>query len=154
MDYMKEAEINASISDCLSRQVGACIVDINDNWCASYNQVSDKLPGCKKEGQCLRRKMGVLSGERLELCRIVHAEIAVIINAIEYKIQTKGATLYVTCPPCNICAHVIVSVGIKKVIYKGDYPGNGLNVLRRGGVEVERYQARPDHQRKSRRRGD
>ena len=137
MDYMKLAEKAASHSDCLSRQVGAVIVVGDDRYLSSFNQVSDILPSCKKEGQCLRRKMGIPSGERLELCRIIHAETSIIIESINQGLEVRGATLYVTDPPCNMCAHLIVAVGIKKVIYKGDYPGNGLDVLRRGGVEVE-----------------
>jgi len=137
--FMKMADEVAKKSDCLSRQVGAVLV--GENFLFEMANTSVNNPeSCKKDGQCLRRKMGIPSGERLELCRIIHAEVSVIIQALRFTKTTTGATLYVTCPPCNICAHIIVGTGIKKVVYKDDYPGNGLDVLRRGGVEVERYQ--------------
>ena len=138
MDYMKLAQQMSEKSHCLSRKVGAVLVS-NDTYYATYNQVKGCLSSCGKEGQCLRRKLGIPSGERLELCRIVHAETAAIIESLWQGINTVGSVLYVTDTPCNICAHIIVTVGIKKVIYKGDYPGNGLDVLRQGGVEVEQY---------------
>ena len=142
LDYMKMAEEVAKKSDCLSRQVGAVLV--GDNFLFEMANTSVNNPeNCKKEGQCLRRKMGIPSGERLELCRIIHAEVAVIMQYLGngHRTNREEVVLYVTDPPCNMCAHLIVAVGrIKKVVYKGDYPGNGLDVLIRGGVEVVQYQ--------------
>ena len=136
--FMKIAEEVAEKSDCLSRKVGAVLVREVIMSVAS-NTVPEGLPSCKQEGQCLRRKLGIPSGERLELCRIIHAEVRAIVYALLCSWNIRGATLYVTDPPCNMCAHLIVAVGIKKVVYRGDYPGNGLDILRRGGVEVEQY---------------
>jgi len=145
LDYMKIAEEVAKKSDCLSRKVGAVLVGENFLFEMANTSINN-MDNCKKDGQCLRRKMGIPSGERLELCRIIHAEVAVIMRYLGdgHRTKKEEAVLYVTDPPCNMCAHLIVAVGrIKKVVYKGDYPGNGLDVLRRGGVEVEQYKQDP-----------
>ena len=143
MDFMKIAEVVAKVSDCLSRQVGSVLTKDGNIMSITANMVPGGLPSCKQEGQCLRRKLGIPSGERLGLCRIIHAEVKAIVHALLCSWNIRGTTLYVTDPPCNMCAHLIVAVGIKKVVYKGDYPGNGLDVLRQGGVEVEQHQPDP-----------
>jgi len=137
--YMELAETKAEESDCLSRKVGVAVVGAKcfDGMVVSFcNYTPDGLPNCKSEGKCLRRGMGIPSGQRLELCRIIHAEMAAV---AALNIDMEGSTMYVTSAPCNICAHLIVQVGVKKVVYKGDYTSNGLDVLRCGGIEVVKY---------------
>lgn len=52
----------------------------------------------------------------------------------------EGATIYVTCQPCNMCAKMIINAGIVKVIYEGDYPDEfSLELFRESGTEVFRY---------------
>ena len=52
-------------------------------------------------------------------------------------IACAGATMYVTCQPCNTCAKMIVNAGIVKVVIGGDYPDDfALEVLNAGGVEL------------------
>jgi len=138
--YMKLAEAKAEESTCLSRKVGVAVVGIKDfdGMVVSFcNYTPDGLPNCKDEGKCLRRSMGIPSCQRLELCRIIHAEMAAV---AALSIDMEGSTMYVTSAPCNICAHLIVQVGVKKVVYKGGYPSDGLDVLRYGGVEVVKYE--------------
>jgi len=55
--------------------------------------------------------------------------------------------LYVTMAPCIACARVILTVGIKKVLYLYSYAeyknlpsDEGVDFLRRFGVEVIRYE--------------
>lgn len=60
----------------------------------------------------------------------------------------EGATLYVTLSPCIACARIIFSMKIGKVIflhsyaaYKGIPLDEGVEFLRRFGVEVEQYRS-------------
>ena len=51
-----------------------------------------------------------------------------------------GATIYVTCQPCNACAKMIVNAGIRRVIYEGDYPDEfSKEIFRFAELEVLRY---------------
>ncbi len=65
--------------------------------------------------------MNIPSGERHELCRGVHAEQNVIIQAAVHGISTKGATIYCTTYPCSICAKIIINAEISEMIYNNDY---------------------------------
>ena len=58
----------------------------------------------------------------------------------------EDTTLYVTLSPCIACARVIFTTGIKKVFYKHSYAqykglavDEGVDFLRRFGVEVIEY---------------
>lgn len=52
----------------------------------------------------------------------------------------EGATIYVTCQPCNMCAKMIINAGIQRVIYEGDYPDEfSLELFRESGMEVFRF---------------
>lgn len=51
--------------------------------------------------------------------RTVHAEIAAILHA-EF---ARGATLYVTCPVCHLCASVVIHAGISRVVTLPPPPG-------------------------------
>jgi dCMP deaminase len=58
----------------------------------------------------------------------------------------QGATLYVTLSPCISCARVIYTTGIQKVFFKDSYAkykglanDEGVDFLRRFGVEVLEY---------------
>ena len=88
---------------------------------------------------CLREKLKVPSGQRHELCRALHAEQNAFLQAARHGVSLEGATLYITNQPCSICAKMIINVGIKKVIFQGDYPDDfAMEFLREGGVEMAR----------------
>ena len=65
--------------------------------------------------------MKIPSGERHELCRGVHAEQNVIIQAAVHGVSTKNATIYCSTYPCSICAKLIINAEISKVVYVDDY---------------------------------
>ena len=82
-------------------------------------------------------ELGIPSGERHELCRALHAEQNAIIQAAKIGVSTENATMYVTLQPCVICAKMIVNAGIKKLVYKGNYPDElSLSMLNEAGVEL------------------
>ncbi len=67
----------------------------------------------------------------------LHAEQNAIIQAAKIGVSTEGATMYVTLQPCVICAKMAINAGIKKIVYKGDYPDElSLNMLNEANVEL------------------
>lgn len=52
----------------------------------------------------------------LKLFYVVHAEANAISSANRSGAKTKGATIYITFPPCSECAKLIIQNGIKRVI--------------------------------------
>ena len=72
--FMSMAELASRRSTCLRRHVGAVIVRDNQVLSTGYNGAPKGLPNCCDLNECLRKKLGIPSGERHELCRAVHAE--------------------------------------------------------------------------------
>ena len=137
--FMEIVELIKTRSTCLRRQVGALIVKDKRVIATGYNGAPSDCRHCEETG-CLREKLNIKSGERHELCRAIHAEQNAIVQAAKAGISIDEATIYVTCQPCILCAKMIVNSGIKKVIFKGDYPDElSMDMLNESGVEVIRY---------------
>ncbi|MCJ7856411.1 dCMP deaminase family protein [Lachnospiraceae bacterium NSJ-143] len=135
--FMEIAEIVKSRATCLRRQVGAVIVKDNRIITTGYNGAPAGINHCCDIGSCLRSEMGIPSGERHELCRALHAEQNAIIQAAKIGVSTEGATMYVTLQPCVICAKMAINAGIKKIVYKGNYPDElSLSMLNEANVEL------------------
>jgi dCMP deaminase len=138
---MEVARVVARRATCLRRRVGAVLVRDNRILATGYNGAPSGVTHCLDTG-CLRERLGVPSGERHELCRAVHAEQNVIIQAAQYGVTTAGSTLYVTCQPCFICAKMLVNAGIRRVVCEGPYPDPmAQEILREAGVVLENYPA-------------
>jgi len=58
---------------------------------------------------------------RMHCVRTIHAEQNAICQAAKHGISLKGSTLYCKMEPCRVCAMLIISVGITKVIAKKKY---------------------------------
>ena len=135
--FMQIAEIVKTRSTCLRRQVGALIVKDNRIITTGYNGAPEGIKHCSDLGSCLRSELKIPSGERHELCRALHAEQNAKIQAAKIGVSTQGATMYVTLQPCVICAKMAINAGIKKIVYKGDYPDElSLNMLNEANVEL------------------
>lgn len=120
--FMELADVIAKRSTCLRRQVGAVIVKDNRIMTTGYNGAPSGISHCKDYGGCLRQQRDIPSGERHELCRAIHAEQNAIIQAAYLGISIKDSTLYCTTQPCVICAKMIISAGVKRIVIKEKYP--------------------------------
>ena len=67
-------------STCLRRKVGAIAVKDRHILATGYNGAPSGVRHCLETG-CLREQMGIPSGQRHEICRGLHAEQNVIIQA-------------------------------------------------------------------------
>lgn len=135
--FLTMARHAATSSTCLRRKVGAVAVLDWHVLATGYNGAPSGLKHCEFTG-CLREQKGVPSGERHEICRGLHAEQNVIIQAAVHSVSLKGATIYVTATPCVICAKMLINCGIKRVVCGEQYPdGMALEMLRDAGVMVE-----------------
>lgn len=134
--FMEIADLVKTRSTCMRRQVGAVIVRDNRILTTGYNGVPPKMRHCSEIG-CLRQELNIPSGERHELCRALHAEQNAVIQAAKYGISVEGSTIYITAQPCVICAKILIASGIKRIVFKGDYPDElSLEMLGESGIEV------------------
>ncbi len=138
--FMEICEVVKTRSTCLRRQIGAIIVRDKQILSTGYNGAPKGLEHCLTLG-CQREKLGIPSGERHELCRALHAEQNAIIQAAHNGINISGSTLYVTTRPCVMCAKMCINAGIKKIIYRGEYPDElSLELLREAEIELVKYE--------------
>ncbi|QSQ08339.1 Riboflavin biosynthesis protein RibD [Koleobacter methoxysyntrophicus] len=138
--FMEIAQLTSRRSTCLRRQVGAVLVRDNRIITTGYNGAPTGLKHCEETG-CIRGERNVPPGERHELCRGIHAEQNAIIQAAMIGVSIKGATLYSTTQPCSLCAKMLINAGIKRIVYKGDYPDDlSIEMLREAGVKLDRIE--------------
>ena len=118
--FMEITRMVAKRATCLRRQVGAVLVMDKRLLATGYNGAPSGLAHCLEVG-CFREEKQIHSGERHELCRGLHAEQNVIIQAAFHGIRIQGSTLYCTNLPCAICTKMLINAGIKEIIYEGGY---------------------------------
>ncbi len=135
---MDIADLVARRSTCLRRQVGAVAVKDKRILATGYNGAPSGIPHCLEVG-CLREQEGIPSGERHELCRGIHAEQNVIIQAAYHGVPIQGGTLYCTNLPCAICSKMLINAGIKEIYYREGYADFlSEELLKAAGVPVIR----------------
>ena len=131
--FMFEARLWAIRSVCLSRKVGAVIVQNDHVVATGYNGPPAGFEHC---AACARAAGDVAPGAGLDECPALHAEQNAIGYASRFRIRTEGSRLYVTCQPCAACAKLIVTAGIREAVYLLAYPSAmAERVLRGAGVE-------------------
>ena len=134
--FLQLADLVASRSTCLRRQVGAVLVRKERIIATGYNGAPRGLGHCLELG-CLREEMKIPSGHRYELCRGVHAEQNAIINAAFYGISTQDSVIYCTNQPCLICARMIINAGIIKVVHRGNFNDPlAVQFFQEAGIEM------------------
>ena len=138
--FMKITELVATRSTCLRRSVGAIVVKNKRILTTGYNGPPEGLKHCDELGGCLRDKLKIPSGERMELSRAVHAEQNAIIQAAKLGISIQGGEMYITTHPCFICAKMIINAGIKRIVYKEGYPDKfAREILKEAGIKVVKF---------------
>lgn len=108
----------SEMSTCCSRSVGAVLVKDKQIIATGFNGVPSGIPHPK---QCIRKKLNIKSGQRLELSECVHAEANCIIQCARYAVSCENSILFSTTQPCADCTKLILNSGIKKVYYSEDY---------------------------------
>lgn len=137
--FMEISELVKTRSTCIRRQVGATIVLERRIIATGYNGAPKGTTHCDITG-CMRERLKIPSGERHELCRAIHAEQNAVVQAAYSGVSVKGATIYVTCQPCSMCAKSLINAGIVKIIYKGSYPDElSLELLNEAKIELVNF---------------
>jgi dCMP deaminase len=136
--FLGLAELVSKRATCLRRSVGAVLVKDKRILATGYNGAPSGIIHCETAG-CIREKLKIPSGERHELCRGLHAEQNVILQAALYGVGTKDSTLYLTNHPCIICAKMIINAGISQIVFSGDYPDKmAREFLKEAGIRLRR----------------
>ncbi len=140
--YMNLAVELAARSHCVRAQVGAVLTKDTRIISIGYNGPPSGTHNCDEEWP----DQGCAKDSRGSCSLALHAEENAILYACRNGSKTEGATLYTTLSPCIACARLILSSGIKVVIFKDSYAAykglpsdEGVDFLKRFGVEVNKY---------------
>lgn len=136
--FIKAAFLVSERSTCLRRKVGAVLIKDKQILATGYNGAPSGISHCDIGG-CLRQKLNVPSGERHEICRGLHAEQNVILQAARHGVSTKNSVLYITNTPCSICAKMIINAGIEEIIFADSYPDKiAFSFLKESKIKVRK----------------
>ncbi len=149
--FLKIAAVVAERATCRRHHVGAVAVRDKHILATGYNGAPSGFADCLELG-CLRDQMKIPTAQNPEICRGVHAEQNVIIQAALHGISLEGSTVYATHMPCRQCAKMLVNAKISRYVSFGKYddsPASAfvnlnafLDLFREAGVQVD-FQSRP-----------
>ena len=134
--FLKIASVVAERSTCRRHHVGAVAVKDKHILATGYNGAPSGFKDCLELG-CLRDELNIPSGTRQEICRGIHAEQNVIIQASLHGVSLEGSTIYATHTPCNQCAKMLVNAKIERYVSFGRYDDNSfIDLFREAGIEL------------------
>ena len=135
--FLKIASVVSERATCQRHHMGAVAVRDKHILATGYNGAPAGLHDCLELG-CLRNELKIPSGTRHEICRGIHAEQNVIIQAALHGVSIKGATIYCTHTPCVLCAKMLVNAQITRFISFGKYADDEfIQLFREAGIEFE-----------------
>ncbi len=140
---LKIASVVGERSTCRRHHMGAIAVRDKHILSTGYNGAAAGLKDCLELG-CLRDELGIPSGTRTEICRAIHAEQNVIIQASLHGVSIEGSTIYCTHTPCNLCAKMLVNARIKRFVSFRKYNDDSfIELFKEAGIEVDIKQRPP-----------
>ena len=144
--FLKIASVVAERSTCRRHHIGAVAVRNKHILATGYNGAPSGFKDCLELG-CLRDEMNIPSGTRQEICRGIHAEQNVIIQATLHGVSLEGSTIYATHTPCVLCAKMLVNARIKRYVSYNKYDDTTLrafvnlsgfiDLFKGAGIEVD-----------------
>ncbi|MFC1920753.1 cytidine/deoxycytidylate deaminase family protein [Chloroflexota bacterium] len=135
--FLKIATVVGERSTCLRHHMGAVAVRDKRILTTGYNGAAAGLKDCLELG-CLRDEQGIASGTRQEICRAIHAEQNVIIQAALHGVSLEGSTIYCTHTPCVLCAKMMVNAKIKRSVSFGKYSDDTfIDMFKEAGIEID-----------------
>ena len=129
--YLDLAKSVCKRGTCTKVEIGAVIIREDQVVATGYCGAPRGTKSSMDHGFCLRKKLGIPSGHRYEMCRSVHAEQNAIINAARSGTSLLGGDMYIygklqndetgeimplDAFPCFICKKMIINCGLKRVI--------------------------------------
>lgn len=135
--FLKIASVVAERSTCLRHHMGAVAVKDRHILTTGYNGAAAGVKDCLELG-CLRDENNIPSGTRQEICRAIHAEQNVIIQAALHGVSLEGCTIYCTHTPCILCAKMMVNARVKRLVTFATYSDEAFkDLFREAGIQVD-----------------
>jgi dCMP deaminase len=111
--FMEIAHTVATRATCPRASVGAVLVRDHRILTTGYNGAPRSVAHCTEAG-C------IVVNDHCQ--RATHAEANAIVQGALHGVSLHGATAYCTHQPCVNCSKLLISAGVKKIIYDEAYP--------------------------------
>ena len=123
---------------CDRGRSGCIVVRDKQIVCTGYVGSPPGFPHCDEAGHLMKGVIEEDGTSRMHCVRTIHAEQNAICQAARHGISLKGSTLYCKMEPCRVCAMLIISVGITKVIAKKKYHAaqETREMFKHAGIEL------------------
>ena len=119
--FLQVADTISRRATCDRGQSGCVIAIDNQILAAGYVGSPPGFPHCDEAGHYYK-KVYHEDGSVTEHCvRTIHAEQNAICQAARRGVALEGATLYTRMTPCRVCAMLIITCGIKRVVCERKY---------------------------------
>lgn len=137
--FIGMANYVASRATC-DRGKSGCVI-VRDRRVISTGYVGSPpgLPHCDEVGHDMHTVLNE-DGSKSEHClRTAHAEQNAIAQAARFGVALDGATMYCKMVLCHVCAKLVVTAGIKRVVAEKDYhqSQNTKAIFKKAGVKLE-----------------
>ena len=119
--FIKLVDEIAQRATCDRGKSGCIIVKDKRILCSGYVGSPPGFAHCDEIGHLLKKVVDDDGTERQHCMRTIHAEQNAICQAAKYGLPLEGTTLYCTMEPCRVCAMLIISVGVQRVVAKKRY---------------------------------
>lgn len=129
----------ATRATCDRGKSGSVVVRDKRIICTGYVGSPSGMPHCDDAGHDFKQVIDDDGSTRQHCVRTVHAEQNAIVQAARYGLQLEGTTLYCSMEPCRVCAMLIASTGITRVVARKRYHAGGdtPEILAAAGVTLD-----------------
>ena len=70
---------------------------------------------------------------------VIHAENAILVKCAREGVSMLGSTVYTSLSPCEHCASMLASCGVKRVVYLEEYRDTkGIEILEKCDIIIEK----------------
>lgn len=131
--FLNIAKEISQMSYCVRAKVGSVLVKNGNIISMGYNGMPSGLENCCEYTSD--------DGRLVTKSEVLHAESNALLKAAKMGLSTDGTTMYCTLSPCKDCSKLILSAGVKRVVYLELFSrDNGSVEFLKQFIEVEQYE--------------
>jgi dCMP deaminase len=137
--FMGIAKMVATRATCDRGRSGSVTVMGHHILTTGYVGAPPGIAHCDDVGHEMSTVIDDEGNESKHCIRSTHAEQNAIVQAARNGVSLKGATLYCKMTPCYICAKLIITAGIVRVVSEKDYHvgSRTKEVFKEAGVQFD-----------------
>ncbi len=137
--FMSIARIVATRATCDRGPSGSVIVRDKRILSTGYTGAPPGITHCDDVGHEMHTVINEDGTESKHCIRTTHNEQNAIVQAARVGTSLQGSTLYCMMTPCYVCAKLIITAGIVRVVAEKDYHGGkrAKEIFKEAGVQYE-----------------